>query len=134
MGLKFGSDFVVNNSVLVAGRLGLSEKLIGMTIVSIGTGLPEIITGIIAARKDETDLLLGNISGSNIFNLTLLIGLAAIISPLVITKGFNSSLFVLIAITVLLQFISTVNEDSKLDSKKGFMLIMVYIIYILSMV
>lgn len=93
LGLKFGSDFVVDNSILIAEALGLSERFIGMTIVAIGTALPEIITGIIAARKNESDLLLGNIIGSNIFNLCLLIGLGAIINPLTFTNDFNSSIF-----------------------------------------
>lgn len=134
LGLKFGADFVVDNSILIAGRFGLSEKFIGMSIVAIGTALPEIITGIIAARKDETDLLLGNISGSNILNLCLLIGLGAIISPLTFTSDFNVSILILIAITIFLQVIANVNEESQLDKKRGYLLIIVYIIYILSMV
>ena len=89
LGLKFGADFVVDNSILIAERLGLSEKFIGMTIVAVGTALPEIITGIIAGRKNETDLLLGNLSGSNILNLCLLIGLGATINPLTFISDFN---------------------------------------------
>lgn len=133
LGLKFGSDFVVDNSILIAQRLGLSERLIGMTVVAIGTALPEIITGIIAARKNEGDLLLGNITGSNILNLWLLIGLGAIINPLTFTTDFNSSLFILIAVTIYLQFIATINKNNELDRKRGFLLIIVYIIYLLSM-
>jgi len=133
LGLKFGSDFVVDNSILIAEALGLSERFIGMTIVAIGTALPEIITGIIAARKNESDLLLGNIIGSNIFNLCLLIGLGAIINPLTFTNDFNSSIFVLIAVTIYLQFVATINKNNGLDRKRGILLIIVYIIYILSM-
>ena len=133
LGLKFGSDFVVDNSILIAERLGLSERFIGMTIVAVGTALPEIITGIIAARRNESDLLLGNITGSNIFNLCLLVGLGAIINPLTFTTDFNSSIFVLIVVTVYLQFIATLNQHRELDRKRGILLIIVYIIYILSM-
>ncbi len=133
LGLKFGSDFVVDNSILIAEALGLSERFIGMTIVAIGTALPEIITGIIAARKNESDLLLGNIIGSNIFNLCLLIGLGSIINPLTFTNDFNSSIFVLIAVTIYLQFVATINKNNGLDRKRGILLIIVYIIYILSM-
>ena len=133
LGLKFGSDFVVDNSILIAERLGLSERFIGMTIVAVGTALPEIITGIIAARRNESDLLLGNITGSNIFNLCLLVGLGAIINPLTFTTDFNSSIFVLIVVTVYLQFMATLNKNSELDRKRGILLIIVYIIYILSM-
>ena len=69
LGLKFGSDFVVDNSIIIASELGISERFVGMTIVAAGTALPEIVTGIISARKNNTDLLLGNITGSNILNL-----------------------------------------------------------------
>lgn len=133
LGLKFGSDFVVDNSIRIAQAFGLSEKFIGMTILAIGTALPEMITGIIAAKKDETDLLLGNISGSNVLNLCLLIGLGAIIAPLTFTADFNSSILMLIAITVFLQVVVTHNEENQLDRKRGVLLVIVYIIYILSM-
>ena len=133
LGLKFGSDFVVDNSILIAQRLGLSERFIGMTIVAVGTALPEIVTGIIAARKNESDLLLGNITGSNIFNLSLLIGLGSIINPLLLKTNFNSSIFVLIMVTIFLQFIAFINKNKELDRKKGILLIIVYVIYILSM-
>lgn len=131
LGLKFGSDFVVDNSILIAGRLGLSESFIGMTVVAIGTALPEIITGIISARRNETDLLLGNITGSNILNLLLLIGLSAVINPLKFTTDFNISILILIAVTVYLQIIAIINKNNELDRKRGVLLIIVYIIYIL---
>ena len=104
-----------------------------MTIVAVGTALPEIITGVLAAKKDETDLLLGNISGSNILNLCLLIGLGATINPLMFTSDFNISILILITVTVLLQFVAVLNKKSELDSKKGVILILVYIMYILGM-
>lgn len=133
LGLKFGADFVVDNSILIAQRLGWSEKFIGMTIIAIGTALPEIITGIIATKNDETDILLGNISGSNILNLCLLIGLGAVINPLTFTADFNSSILILIAVTIFLQLIATVNKKSELSGRRGIFLIIVYIFYIISM-
>ena len=131
LGLKFGADFIVDNAVSIAGKFGLSESFIGMTIIAVGTALPEIITGIISARRNETDLLLGNITGSNIVNLCLLIGLGAIINPLIFTTDFNISILLLIAITIFLQIIATKDEKNELDRKKGILLIIVYIIYIL---
>ena len=133
-GLKFGSDFVVDNSILVAQMMGLSEKFIGMTIVAVGTALPEIITGIIAARRNETDLLLGNITGSNILNLCLLIGLGAVINPLKTATDFNNSILILIAITVFLQLIAIINKKSSLNKEHGFFLIFLYAIYIFSII
>lgn len=134
LGLKFGADFVVDNAITIAQRFGLSEKFIGMTIVAIGTSLPEIITGIVAARKDETDLLVGNISGSNIINLCLLVGLGAVINPLAFTTDFNSSILVLITVTIYLQYIATTNKKNELDKTRGLSLIIIYIIYICSMI
>ena len=134
LGLKFGADFVVDNSVIIANDLGLSESFIGMTIVAIGTALPEIITGIISARKNETDLLLGNISGSNIINLCLLVGIGAVISPLTFATDFNFSIILLIIVTIFLQIITTINKKSELDWKRGIILILIYFIYISSMV
>ena len=103
-------------------------------MVAIGTALPEIITGIISARKDETDLLLGNISGSNIINLCLLVGIGAIISPLTFSTDFNSALILLIVITIFLQIIAIFNKKSELDRKRGIALIIVYFIYIFTMI
>ena len=134
LGLKFGSDFVVDNSTLIAMQLGLSERFIGMTIVAAGTALPEIITGIISARKNNTDLLLGNISGSNIINLCLLIGIGAAINPLTFTKDFNNSIIFLIAITVLIQLIANINKKRELNRSMGLILILIYFFYIAIMI
>ena len=134
LGLKFGSDFVVDNAIIIAETFGLSERFIGMTIVAIGTALPEIITGIISAKRGEPDLLLGNITGSNILNLCLLIGLGAVINPLTFATDFNGSLLILIFVTIFLQIITTINKRNELDRKSGVLLILVYAIYICSMI
>ena len=133
LGLKFGSDFVVDNAIIIAENFGLSERFIGMTIVAIGTALPEIITGIISAKRGEADLLLGNITGSNILNLCLLIGLGAVINPLTFATDFNGSLLILIFVTIFLQITTTINKRNELDRKSGVLLILVYAIYICSM-
>lgn len=133
LGLKFGADFVVDNSVIIAENLGLSERFIGMTVVAIGTALPEIITGIISARKNNTDLLLGNISGSNILNLCLLIGLGALINPLVFATDFNESILILIVVTMFLQLMATLNPKKEISRGVGLLLIVAQIIYICCM-
>ena len=134
LGLKFGSDFVVENSILIASNLGWTDSFIGATIVALGTALPEIVTGIISARRGETDLLLGNITGSNIINLCLLIGLGATISPLMFDAEFNRSLLILIVITVILQLIGIFTKKGKVNRLIGVILVCGYILYILSMV
>lgn len=133
LGLKLGSDFVVDNSIIIANNLGLSERFIGMTIVAVGTALPEIITGIISARKTEMDLLLGNITGSNIINLCLLIGLGALINPLTFITDFNSPIIFLIIITIVLQLLAIINKNRELTWKSGSILIIIYFIYIFYM-
>ena len=134
LGLKFGSDFVVENSVLIASDLGWSESFIGTTIIALGTTLPEIVTGIISAKRGETELLLGNITGSNIINLFLLIGLGASISTLVFNMGVNRNLIILITITILLQLIGIFSKDSKVNKFTGVILIFGYVVYICSMI
>ena len=134
LGLKFGSDIVVNNSVLIANNLGWSESFIGATIVALGTALPEIVTGIISTKRGETDLLLGNITGSNIINLCLLIGLGASITPLIFNAEFNRNLLILIVITILLQIIGIFTKKTKVNRPTGIALIFLYILYVCSMV
>ena len=79
--IKFGGDFVVDSASALASAFGLSQTLIGLTIVAMGTSLPELVTSIVAARKNEVDMALGNVIGSNIFNILLVLGVAAAISP-----------------------------------------------------
>lgn len=133
LGLKFGADFVVDSAVTIASSLGVSELFIGTTIVAVGTALPEIITGIISARRNETDLILGNITGSNIINLCLLIGLGSVISPLTFSTDFNISIFILIAVTLILQLIAKLNKKSEINRKTGIFLVVLYFVYIFSL-
>ena len=134
LGLKFGSDFVVKNSILLASSLGWSESLIGATIVAIGTALPEIVTGIISVKKGKAELLLGNIIGSNILNLFLLIGLGASIRPFFFNVKFNISLFVLIIATIILQLTGIFIKRKKINKLIGVSFVLVYILYLWSLI
>ena len=80
--LLFGGSWFVKGAVTIAHDLGMSERLVGLTIVAIGTSLPELVTGVIAARKGHSDLAIGNVVGSNIFNILLCLGAAAVVSPI----------------------------------------------------
>ena len=131
LGLKFGSDFVVNNATLIANDLGFSESFIGITIIAVGTALPEIITGIISAKKNENELFLGNIVGSNIINLTLLIGIGSVIKPIKYNIEFNFSLIFLILITIILQMIGIFNKKARINKTIGNIFILVYFAYII---
>ena len=98
--IKYGGDFVVDGASSIASSLGLSQTLIGLTIVSIGTSLPELVTSIVAAKKDEVDMALGNAIGSNVFNILMVLGIASAISPVSIITENVIDLCVLIVFTV----------------------------------
>ena len=101
-GLKFGGDFVVDNAKEIAIYFGLNEKIIGLTIIAIGTSLPELVTSIVAAIRKDSDIAVGNIIGSNILNITLIIGISAVISPINYNVTYNVQFFFLIFSVILL--------------------------------
>ena len=80
--VKFGGDFVVNGAVTIATFFGLSENLIGLTIVALGTSLPELVTSVVAAKKGELEMAIGNVVGSNVFNILMILGVASVLSPI----------------------------------------------------
>ena len=130
-GLKYGSDFVVDNCVDIAEALNVSKIVISMTIIAIGTALPEIITSIIASKNDEGDIALGNIAGSNILNLCLLIGIGAIINPLEFSFEFSVNIVLLIIITLIINIIVRFDKDNIITRKKGILLILIYFMYVM---
>ena len=77
-----GADFFVNGAAGIAAKLGIPQLIVGLTIVAMGTSLPELVTSVVAARKKEVDMALGNVIGSNIFNVLFVLGLSAVISPI----------------------------------------------------
>jgi len=126
--LGFGSNFLVKGAVDLARIWGLSEALIGLTIVSIGTGTPELATALMAAYRKSADLAIGNAVGSNLFNIMFVLGLAGLVAPLD-AKGINSTdLYVMLAVTILL--IPTVWTGRVLDRKEGFLFLAIYIGYL----
>ena len=92
--IKFGGDFVVDSASNIALSLGMSQNLVGLTIVALGTSLPELVTSMVAAKKGEVDMALGNVIGSNVFNILFVLGIAATISP--ITFIFENIIDILI--------------------------------------
>jgi len=99
-GLAFGGETVVENAVTIAKSWGVSEKLIGLTLIAIGTSLPELVTSIIAARKGKSDIAIGNIVGSNVFNIFWVLGASAIITPIHYPANLIVDLGVLATITI----------------------------------
>jgi len=99
--IKFGGDFVVDGASVIAEKAGMSQTLIGLTIVALGTSLPELVTSIVAARKNEVDMAVGNVVGSNIFNLLLVLGIAGTISPITFLMENIIDIGILIGMSVL---------------------------------
>ena len=98
--LKIGGDFTVNNATNIARILGLSEKIISITILAIGTSLPELVTSVIAAIKGRSDIAVGNIIGSNIFNILLIVGTSALVKPIVYNNAYNIDIAILLFSTL----------------------------------
>jgi len=129
VGLYFGSELLVENAVFISREFGVSERVIGVTIIAIGTSLPELITSIIAALSKRTDLALGNILGSNIMNILSIIGITAIIKPIEVSQEFiNSDFLWMLGITILLfPLMRTKMQISKVE---GTLLLLAYFTYI----
>ena len=131
-GLFLGGRLVVDNAVDLAVILGISQKLIGLTIVAIGTSLPELITSIMAALKKEADIAIGNIVGSNIFNTTFIIGVSALIRPIELPAVIAFDLSVM-TISFLLLFLFSLTKR-KIEKWEGFVLLVIYLAYILLLI
>lgn len=131
--LKFGGDFVVDYSTEFARILGLSEKVIGLTIISIGTSLPELVTGIVAAFKGDEEIAMGNVIGSNIFNLLLVLGVTAIISPVEYTISFNENIIILFVSSFIIWAISVLKKKHSIGKVEGNLLLLTFIFYIFTL-
>ena len=134
IGLKLGGDIVVDNSVEIAKILGISEKLISLTIVAFSTSLPELITSIAATRKGETDMAIGNILGSQIFNILLIIGVSASLAPIAYSKSYDSNIILLIIGTIALGLFPFTGKKNEMTRCNGLIFVLTYIIYLVSIV
>ncbi|WP_372947610.1 calcium/sodium antiporter [Mariniphaga sp.] len=128
-GLIIGGRLVVNNAVEIATILGLSEKIIGFTIVAIGTSLPELATSVVAALKKNTNIAVGNIIGSNIFNIFLVIATSAMVSPVIFNPVFNTDMYLLGGGTLFLFIAMFTGGKKKLDRWEAVILLLVYLGY-----
>lgn len=123
-----GGDFVVDNGTKIAYSLGMSETLVGLTIIAVGTSLPELVTSITAALKKESEIAIGNIIGSNIFNILFVLGVSSVISPLSVSGEVVTDVVFMIVLTmVLLIFARTGYKIGKLE---GVVLAIAYVVYL----
>lgn len=126
--IKFGGDFVVNSSVTIARSLGVTETLIGLTIVACGTSLPELATSIAAARKNELDMAVGNAIGSNTFNILAILGIAAVITPVAVSMENIIDTIVLIVFSIIVWLFCF--RTKKLGKPAGIMMMVMYAVYL----
>ena len=126
-GIIIGADFVVDSASYIAMAFGMSETLVGLTIVAIGTSLPELVTSLTALKKDENQLIIGNVIGSNIFNILFVLGASSIISPITINPNMLIDVALMLVVTILF-FIFGKTQD-KYDKKEGFVLVALFIAY-----
>ena len=129
-----GSNLAVDNAKIIASMLGMDDRLIGLTIVAFGTSLPELMTSVLAARKGNADIAVGNILGSNIFNILFVLGTVALISPVEFSMSFVVDGVISIVAVVLLYFLS--KDDDTLSRRDGITFLAcygVYFVYLLMM-
>ncbi|WP_195947411.1 calcium/sodium antiporter [Paraclostridium bifermentans] len=127
VGIVWGGDLVVDSATKIATAFGMSANLVGLTIVAMGTSLPEFVTSVIAVRKGETEIAIGNVIGSNIFNILLVLGLAAVIHPMTISMFALIDTIFMTLITVLLYIF--MKKNNCLNKVHGFIFIVIYIAY-----
>ena len=126
-GIIIGGDLVVDSASAIAIALGMSETLVGLTIVAIGTSLPELVTSITALKKGETQLVIGNVIGSNIFNILFVLGASSAISRIPLDSSMLIDVLFMMGVTILC-FIFGKTQD-KYDKKEGVILIALFIAY-----
>ena len=129
LGLKIGGDLTVDHATIIARQLNVSEKIIGLTILAIGTSLPELVTSVTAAIKGNSDIAIGNIIGSNIFNILLIIGVSALISPLAYNQTYNIQLAILILSTIVLSLFPIIPPKNEMSRMNGWIYLAIYVLY-----
>ncbi len=132
-GLVLGGRLLVNGAVSIAGSFGVSESLIGLTVVALGTSLPELATSIIAALKKHSDIAIGNAVGSNIFNVFFVLGTTSTILPLPFTTAINVDVLFAVAAMIMLFIFMFIGSKHKLTKFEGSILLSTYIIYMISL-
>jgi cation:H+ antiporter len=131
--LYFGSDWFVNSSKDLAIYMGISERIVGITVVALGTSLPELVTSVVAAFKKETDMALGNLMGSNIFNILSILGITSLIAEIEVSPVIlNSDMIWMMGITLLIFPFMAINKI--VDRYEGLILVGIYIYYTITVI
>lgn len=130
IGLFFGGEWTVNGAVVIARQFGLSEFLISSTIIALGTSLPELMTGITAARKNETGIVVGNVAGANIFNVFWILGVSALIAPIAVPSFINTDTAIACIATLMLLGSIFLGKKGEIERWQGITFILLYIAYL----
>ena len=125
--IKFGGDFVVDGATMVARSFGLTQTLIGLTVVAVGTSLPELVTSIVAAKKNEPDMAVGNVVGSNIFNILLVLGVASSISPIAFLMENVVDIVILVGFSIVVWLMAWTKK--RLSRREGIIMLLLYLGY-----
>ena len=125
--IAFGGDLTVDTASRIAIELGMSQTLVGLTIVSIGTSLPELVTSVVAARKNEVDMAVGSAVGSNIFNILMVLGISSAISPVALIRENIIDIVLLMVFSVMVWIFAGTRK--KIERKEGIIMVVVYLVY-----
>ena len=131
-GLYFGADWFVGGAKEMASFLGVSERVIGITVLALGTSLPELVTAIVASLKKETDLALGNLMGSNIFNILSILGITSIIKDIHVSGAIIQDMMVMMGVTLLI--LPLMIYKRRMSRTSGALLLIVYLVYTYSVI
>jgi len=129
-GLFFGGKWIVDGAILIAQTLGYSESFIGLTVIAIGTSLPELVTSVVAASKGRANMAIGNVIGSNIFNIFWILGLSATIKALPFSTGNNEDILMLVLANTVLIFAVINGKKPSISRFEGLVFVMIYFLYI----
>lgn len=130
IGLVVGSKLMVDNGIILAKSMGVSDSFIGLTLIAVGTSLPELITSLVAAAKKKVDIAVGNVVGSNIFNIFLVLGVTTLIKPLPLPAYHIVDILMLFGATILLFLSLFVRQRHILTRGEGSLMILTYVVYI----
>ena len=131
VGLAFGADLLVDNVALIAEEMGISKRVVSITMVAVGTSIPEVATSVIAALKKETEISVGNIIGSNIMNILSVLGFTSLVSPITVSQeivGFDIPW--MLGVTVLMLLLMLPAARSRITRWEGSFMIIIYLLYI----
>lgn len=130
VGLGVGSTLLVDNAIILAHTLGVSDTLIGLTVVALGTSFPELLTSVVAARKKQTDIAVGNVIGSNIFNIFLVLGTTALVRPITIIGSNLADILVLFMATLFLFISAVFFRRNRITRIEGAIMVIFYLCYV----